>query len=124
MKIAGKIAALLLLLGLGSCTHDNEEELYGTPEAGSCDLSQVTYTLTVRPILQQHCYSCHAGGFASGNVTLDAYAGVKMQLDNGKLLGSIRHLPGHPPMPQNGPKLSDCHIARIAKWHEAGAPNN
>jgi hypothetical protein len=128
MRIAGNIKVLLLLLGtqwgIGGCTNDSEEELYGKPDINNCDLRQVTYALTVRPILQQHCYSCHTTGFASGNVTLDDYTGVKKQMDNGKLLGSIKHLPGHPPMPQNGPKLSDCNIARITKWYDSGALNN
>jgi mono/diheme cytochrome c family protein len=128
MRISGNIKVLLLLVsihwGLGGCTNDSEEELYGQPDLGNCDLSQVSYAVTVRPILQQHCYSCHGGGYAEGNVTLDDIDGVKQQLNNGKLLGSIRHLPGHPPMPQNGPKLSDCHIALIAKWYDTGAPNN
>jgi mono/diheme cytochrome c family protein len=129
MRIAANIRLLLLLLlgfpwALGGCTHDSEEELYGKPDLTNCDLSQVTYALTVRPILQQNCYSCHASNIAEGNVTLDDYEGVKQQMNNGKLLGSIKHLPGHPPMPQNGPKLSDCNIARITKWFDSGALNN
>lgn len=124
MKLLLSIRVLFFGLGLASCTNDSEEELYGKTKPGNCDLSQASYALTVKPLLQQHCYSCHSGGFASGNVTLDDYPGVKTQMDNGKLLGSIRHLPGHPPMPQNAPKLSDCNIALIAKWFDAGAPNN
>jgi hypothetical protein len=128
MRISGNIKVLLLLVGLhwatGGCTNESEEELYGKPELTNCDLSQVTYTLTVRPILQQHCYSCHTTEFAEANVILDDYEGVKQQMNNGRLLGSIRHSPGHPPMPKNGPKLSDCHIALIAKWFDAGALNN
>lgn len=129
MRIAGNIKLLLLLLlgfqwAAGGCTHDSEEELYGKPDLTNCDLSQVTYTLTVRPILQQHCYSCHASSIAEGNVILDDFEGVKTVMNNGKLLGSIRHQPGHIPMPQDGPKLSDCDIARIAKWFDSGALNN
>lgn len=124
MKLPLNIRVLLLSLGLASCTNDSEEELYGNTDPANCDLSQVTYALTVKPILQQNCYSCHGGGIAEGSVTLDDYPGVKTQLDKGKLLASIRHLPGHPPMPKNAPKLSECNIARIAKWYDAGAPNN
>jgi hypothetical protein len=113
-----------LLGAVGSCTNDNEETLYGKPDIGACDLSQATYALTVRPILQQNCYSCHTGSFASGNIALDDYTNVKTQMDNGKLLGSIKHLPGHRPMPDGGPKLSECNIARITKWYDAGALNN
>jgi hypothetical protein len=128
MRITGNIRIILLLVGLqwgtGGCTNNNEEELYGKPDVGTCDLSQVTYALTVRPILQQHCYSCHTSSFPSGDVALDEYTGVKKQMDNGKLLGSIKHQPGHIPMPAGGPKLSDCNIARITKWFDSGALNN
>jgi mono/diheme cytochrome c family protein len=128
MRIAGNIKVLLLLGGIqwaiGGCTNDSEEALYGKPDIGNCDLTQATYALTVRPILQQNCYSCHTSSFPSGDVTLDDYTGVKKQMDNGKLLGSIKHLPGHRPMPEGGPKLSDCNIARITKWFDAGALNN
>jgi hypothetical protein len=119
-----RLLLLLLLAFPWACTHESEEELYGKPDLANCDLSQVTYALTVRPILQQHCYSCHASSIASGNVVLDDYEGVKKQMNNGKLLGSIRHQPGHIPMPQDGPKLSDCNIARIVKWFDGGALNN
>jgi hypothetical protein len=128
MRITRNIQVVLLLAvlpgAIGSCTNDSEEELYGKPSIESCEVSQVTYALTVRPILQQHCYSCHSSSFPSGNVTLDDYTGVKRQMDNGHLLGSIKHLPGHPAMPQGGPKLSDCQIARITKWYESGSLNN
>jgi hypothetical protein len=128
MRLSGNIKIILLLggilSGIAGCTHDSEEELYGKPDLGNCDLSQVTYHLTVRPILQQHCYNCHTTGFAEANVILDEYDGVKKQMDNGRLLASIRHQPGHPPMPQDGPMLSDCNIALIAKWFESGSPHN
>ncbi|MGV3503151.1 MAG: c-type cytochrome [Adhaeribacter sp.] len=124
MKLSTHIPVLLFLLGLASCANDSEEELYGDTGLANCNQSQVTYALTVKPILQQNCYSCHSGGFVQGNVHLDDYNGVKTQMDNGKLLASIRHEPGHPPMPQLAPKLSDCNIALIAKWFDAGSPNN
>lgn len=124
MKPYTLFPVLLLCLSLASCVNDSEEELYGDTGLVNCNQGQVTYALTVKPILQQNCYSCHSGGFAQGNVHLDDYPGVKTQMDNGKLLASIRHEPGHPPMPQLAPKLSDCTIALIAKWYDAGAPNN
>lgn len=128
MKIAANLTFIFLLAalygGMTGCTNNSEEELFGKQKPDNCDLSQVTYALTIKPMLQQHCYSCHSSDIASGNVVLDNYAGVKKQMDNGRLLGAVRHLPGYTPMPFNGSKLSDCNIARIVKWFDAGAPDN
>jgi hypothetical protein len=43
---------------------------------------------------------------------------------NGRLVGVISHAAGYPAMPQGGPKLSDCEIARIRTWVRQGTPNN
>lgn len=92
--------------------------------SSACDSTQFTYTARVKPILQTHCLGCHSGAAASGGyVPLDTYDGVKEQALFGALFSSINHS-GANPMPQNGAKLSDCKIAVIRKWIEAGAPNN
>jgi Fe-S cluster biogenesis protein NfuA len=43
---------------------------------------------------------------------------------NGKLWGSINFNGGFIGMPNNGSKLSDCDIAQIGAWINAGAPND
>lgn len=89
-----------------------------------CDSSVFTYGSAVLPILQNHCLGCHTGAAPSGaGINLSTYAGLKQQVDNGKLMPSINHA-GSYPMPKNQAKLSDCKIAVIRKWVEAGAPNN
>jgi hypothetical protein len=96
-----------------------------TSNCGSaCDSTQFTYTAGVKPILQTHCLGCHSGTAASGGfVPLDIYDGVREQALFGALYASITHT-GINPMPKNGAKLSDCKIAIIRKWIDAGAPNN
>ena len=118
-----KTFIVLVLVGLGAgCANDNEEDLY--PETAICDTSAVTFAGTIQPILAQNCNSCHAQAIASGGVILDAYAGVKKQADNGRLVGAINHAAGFVPMPLGGTKLADCNIAKIQKWVADGAPNN
>jgi uncharacterized membrane protein len=91
---------------------------------GSCDSSKFAYTANVRPILQNHCLGCHSGeALYGGYLPLDNYTAVKQQVDYNTLYPSIAHTNGKP-MPQNGNKLSNCKIAVIRKWIEAGAPNN
>lgn len=121
---------LLLATGLtalvwSGCYTDNKEELY--PEAGDCDTTNVAFSATIQPILNQNCAnsgSCHSSPSPTGGYKLDTYAGAKLSVDLGKLLGSIRHETGFSAMPKGGGKLSDCQIKQIELWVGSGAPNN
>lgn len=92
--------------------------------SGICDTSNVTWSATIRPIIQAKCQGCHQGGAPGGGVDLSNYAGVSGAAFDGSLVGSVDHLPGWSAMPKNSPKLSDCDIAKIKIWVNAGAPNN
>jgi mono/diheme cytochrome c family protein len=111
----------LCMLATTGCYYDKEEILY--PDT-ACDTSAVTYSGSVAAVLSANCIVCHGGSTPSANIKLDVYSGVKLQVDNGRLLGVITHNPNYSPMPKNGNKLSNCNIAKIRKWIEAGAPNN
>jgi len=88
-----------------------------------CDENQFTYAATIQPLVNSKCVGCHKPGSLSGNIDLSTYSAVKVQVDNGKFLGSVTHAVGYSPMPQGG-KLSDCEISQITKWINAGALNN
>jgi mono/diheme cytochrome c family protein len=112
---------------LGACTSQNGEDLLAAPgplPTPSCDISHVTYTLTVAPILQQNCGRCHGGTAGAGGVDITAYAKVKAIAADGRLLGTVNHDPGFSPMPKGGAKLSDCDISKLRKWVDDGALNN
>lgn len=113
---------LAFFLTLHSCYYDNVEELY--PQAPLCDTTNVTYSGTVWPIVNNNCTACHSGGFPSGNVSLSNYDEVAAAAANGSLLGTIRHENGWSPMPKGGGKLADCDINKIETWVNAGTPNN
>ena len=90
----------------------------------SCDSSIFTYSGSILPMLQSNCLGCHSGTAASGGfIVLDSYINVKTQVTNGRLYASVAHT-GPNPMPKDGNKLSDCKIAQLRKWIEAGAQNN
>lgn len=130
-------AVLGLALGLGSllaaCSYTNA---YETP--APCNLpATVSYQVHVLPILTKNCYSCHSAqeyqkSTASGGIfNMEDFTQVKFYSDpaNGRsnvsyMVGNIRHDAGFLPMPKNGNKLSDCDIATIKAWVDAGAPNN
>jgi len=90
----------------------------------ACDTSNVTFSGSVKPIMDTYCNGCHATSAPSGSIILDTYDGVKPTVTSGSLLGSVEHVSGYSPMPQGGNKLSDCAINTIKKWIELGAPNN
>ncbi len=89
----------------------------------ACDATKFTYAAIVQPIIANQCVGCHKPGSLSGNIDLSSYSLVMVQVNNGKLFGSISHSVGYSPMPQ-GTKLSDCQISQIKSWIDAGALNN
>lgn len=118
---------LLLLSGglwLAACASENGEDQLGTDPAPTCDTANVTYALTVTPLLQGNCIACHNSSLPSGNVNLSTYAGVRTVALNGRLVGTISHAAGFPAMPQGAAKLPDCDISKIRKWVTDGALNN
>ena len=90
----------------------------------TCDTTNVTYSGSIIPILQNSCIGCHSGSTPGGNISLNTYAGVFTQATNGKLFGSVNHSTGFSAMPKGGNKLSTCQIDMIRIWIDAGAPNN
>lgn len=105
-----------LLLYLGACQHDPVMPSVPDPDPSNCDTNTVTYELSVKPILENNCFSCHNSGNTSGGIDLTDYTKLTSLAANGALLGSISHFNGFSPMPQGGNKLSDCDIAKIDKW--------
>ena len=106
---------------ISSCYYDNEEDLY--PE-NTCKTEAMSYSNDVLPILEDNCYSCHDQASSQGGVTLEGYTNLKVYVDNGKLLGAIKHEPGFPAMPQGAPQLGECQIAKIEAWVDQGASDN
>ena len=114
------------IFGFSGCYYDSQEYLY--PQLNtSCDTTNVTFSLSVQPILDNFCLSCHSNASASafgGNIKLQNYADVKLKVDDGKLLGSLKRLSGYSPMPKGSSQLESCKIKIIEIWLNAGAPNN
>ncbi|MEP6794613.1 MAG: hypothetical protein ABJB16_09830 [Saprospiraceae bacterium] len=113
-----------LLIGMAavsSCYYDAAENLY---PATNCVTTNMSYQANILPMLQFNCYVCHSAAVNSGNVNLEGYDQVLISVNNGKLLGSIKHASGFKDMPQNAPKLGACEIAKVEHWIQDGAPNN
>ncbi len=119
------ICVFFLNIICSSCYKDNEEQLY--PDTSVCtDTTVSKFTSNVLPILSASCNytGCHNTSSAASGVILDTYNGTKVQVGNGRLMGSINHSSGYSAMPKGTTKLSNCNIAIIQKWINAGALNN
>jgi|WetSurSiteA1Bulk_404760.scaffolds.fasta_scaffold00120_17 hypothetical protein len=119
------ISVGLILLTAASCYYDSEEYLY--PQLGNeCDTTNITFTHSVTPILQNSCYGCHSNATSAmgGGIKLQDYADVKVKADDGSLIGTITHAGGYSPMPMGADQLPECKITIIQKWVDAGAPDN
>jgi uncharacterized membrane protein len=88
------------------------------------DTVNISFTLSVRPVISNKCQGCHSGANPQGGIDLSTYNGIKVQASNGKLWGAINWSAGFAAMPKNGTRLSVCEITKIQKWIAQGAPNN
>lgn len=85
----------------------------------------------VRPLLVEHCYSCHAKGQKKGGLSLDSRENLLTGGDSGtavtpgkpseSLLALALTYEAATQMPPSG-RLSDSQIGVIKKWIELGAP--
>lgn len=90
----------------------------------SCDTSVFTFAAGIKPIIANKCQGCHSGTAPQGGIDLATYNAIKLRVTDGKLWGSISHLPGYFAMPKGTTKLSDCELTKFKKWIASGAPNN
>ncbi len=114
----------ILLIIINSCTHDTESLDQGN--SNTCDTSNVTYSVTIKGILENNaCLTCHSGtAVDGGNVVLDNYSSISQYAANGKLWGALNHESGYPAMPKGGNKLSDCNLKKIKIWIDTGIQDN
>ncbi|MEI6172333.1 MAG: c-type cytochrome domain-containing protein [Bacteroidota bacterium] len=91
-------------------------------DSTGCDSVNVTYTMTIDPIIQAWCIGCHSGSNPQYGLSLDTYENVVACASSGRLMGAIRHETGFYPMPKGGGNLSSCELALFQKWINIGTP--
>ncbi len=111
---------VILFVALGSCSSDNEEDLFGD----ICDTTDVSYAGFIAPTLQTFCNSCHSAEAPSAGIITETYEGLKVVALDGRLVGAINHESGYSPMPQGQSQLQECTRLKIQAWVEDGALNN
>ena len=85
-----------------------------------CVPEEASFLANILPTMELYCIGCHKTGNLQGNVNLETYDLIKKYADNGQLLGTINHQPGHNPMPPSGFKIPDCRITQLQNWIDGG----
>ncbi|MFC2176551.1 c-type cytochrome [Bacteroidota bacterium] len=89
----------------------------------TCDTVSVSFTADIKPIFEEHCYSCHSGeAVAANGIRFNDYAQIAAYKT--RLVGAITHQIGYLAMPQYAAMLPDCKIATIRNWINEGTSNN
>ena len=112
--------------------------LLASSSALAADPAGITFfEQKVRPVLVEHCYSCHSAEAKKlkGNLYLDSKAGWQKGGDSGEsvivpgkpeaslLIRTVQHLEADMEMPPKKPKLPDAVIADLVTWVKMGAPD-
>lgn len=108
------LIAAAALVFLQSCNNDD-------PKGPDCNIpnADLSYTLNIKPIIDQQCTSCHVPGGAIGAVgDFRSYSGLEPFLKNGKILETVVN---EKSMPQGG-GMSQAQRDSINCWIAAGYP--
>ena len=108
------LAAAALLIG---CANDSTSDLT-VPEP----IGEVTYTNSIKAIVDQNCISCHADTPVNGApMPLTTYAHVKDAMLTRPLLEKISKADGEPGlMPNGGPRMPQSKINKFITWQAQG----
>jgi uncharacterized membrane protein len=89
-----------------------------------CNLTNVTFTNTIQPIIANNCGGCHDNTSPSGGLTLQTYAQISAIANSGALENALYGTNGATLMPYNSSQLNDCFLEQINIWITEGAQNN
>ncbi|NNT71802.1 hypothetical protein HKT18_06185 [Flavobacterium sp. IMCC34852] len=102
---------------VSSCTNDSSDDLSGTD-----GLDEVTYTNTVKSIIDNNCIACHADTPVAGApMSLTTYENVKEAVLERGLLDRISRPQGaQGMMPNGGTRLPQAVIDQVFAWSAQG----
>ncbi len=103
-------------------------------DAAESAAAKITYDDHVRPILREHCFSCHNQNGAKGGLTLDSYAKlieggssgevvIDQDLDASRLWMLVSH-EEEPFMPPGQDQLPEAKLTIIRQWIDGGLLEN
>ena len=123
----------LMAFWVGGCGSGLPVQAQSSPESSPEYASDLEFVRDIRPILERHCYACHAGEQSSSGLRLDvrqaAFAGgdlygpsiVAGRSDESPLVQVVRDEEADLRMPPDGERLAPAEIARLVDWIDRGA---
>ncbi|HLF53472.1 hypothetical protein [Flavobacterium sp.] len=118
MKLTKSLTFFSSILIITSCTSDSESDLTNNTPINE----NVTYTGTIRNIIDNNCIMCHGTTPTNGApMSLTTYANVKDAVLNRGLLDRISRPQGSPGMmPSGGTRLPQSTIDQVVQWKNDG----
>ncbi|MFK7981358.1 MAG: cytochrome c [Saprospiraceae bacterium] len=89
-----------------------------------CNSTATSFKDNIQPLFKTYCYGCHQAGDKEGGISMEDYGLIKELVDDGSLLGSMKHSPNFVAMPLYLDKMTDCQIGQVENWIKEGAKNN
>ncbi|MGC4002304.1 MAG: hypothetical protein QM811_03825 [Pirellulales bacterium] len=125
---------LTFALTLLACAASAVAQDKAAQDKSAADKPKITYDDHVKPILRDHCLTCHNANDAKGGLTLDSYAKTMAgggsgevvlpgDPDGSRLYALVAHIE-QPIMPPKQDKLADAKLMTIKNWIEGGALEN
>lgn len=116
------IASIIAIATITSCKKEDTTPV--SPTTFDCTSTTPTYTIDVKPIMDNNCATsgCHSSSSRADGKDYSSYTAVKNGSSSNSFMGSIQHLSGYKAMPQGKSKLSDAQIKTISCWIENGKP--
>ncbi|MFI5204145.1 MAG: hypothetical protein ACHQF2_06580 [Flavobacteriales bacterium] len=115
-------ALVFVVISVSGCAKENEEDLLLDQQL--CKVDTVSFSQHIQPYINARCMPCHTTERQEGGIILEDWANIMAVAAGGELMGTMKHEPGYPSMPDNGPKPSDCAIAGFELWISQGMHNN
>ena len=120
-RISSVIFLIILSLFHVGCYYDNIERKYNQ---SGCDLTSVSLTIVVKPLVDQFCVACHQGSSPAAGLLLEGYQDVKASVLQGEFSIRINKPLSDPlKMPPNA-LIDSCSIEKINIWIANGALEN
>lgn len=113
LSITGILSVGLLMNGCAKKGEEVKPEKEA-PKVSNND-SSLTYTVTVKPIINKYCEACHVSVYVTH---LDDYNSLKNSADSGSLSNRLFTLKDMPPA--GSPKPNEDELAKIKKWIDDG----
>ncbi|WP_316633865.1 cytochrome c [uncultured Flavobacterium sp.] len=122
------IALTILLAALTSCSNSDTYQDIQTPQTGTNPgtdpTAAITYTKTVKSIIDGNCISCHSSSGSASFRPLTTYAQVKTAIETAGLLTRIQLQNGQQGLMPQGGRMSQANIDLIVKWNTDGLKEN